>query len=152
MTAPRAVEDWEHQCQQFNHLLGASGLCRDCARAYAAQEVAEAQREVARLQKSMVNHFQTEHLEGDGPEIDRWKARCARLEVRLQRIKKICLVCFCFPRLTVLCSSLVDDLQGARDRIAVFQGYFWAHAWGCTLPTLCRAHEATKEKPQNAPS
>jgi hypothetical protein len=33
------------------------------------------QKENERLRASMVDHFQKEHIEGDGPEIDRWKAR-----------------------------------------------------------------------------
>jgi len=35
---------------------------------------------VSALESSMVRHFQEEHLAGDGPEIDRWKARVAELE------------------------------------------------------------------------
>lgn len=39
--------------------------------------------EVERLKVSMVNHFQREHLEGDGPEIDRWKRKVKRFQVTL---------------------------------------------------------------------
>ena len=35
---------------------------------------------VKEVEASMVSHFQREHLEGDGPEIDRWKARVRELE------------------------------------------------------------------------
>lgn len=33
-----------------------------------------------RLKQSMVDHFKNEHLAGDGPEIDRWKAEVAKLK------------------------------------------------------------------------
>lgn len=36
-----------------------------------------AEARVKELEQSMIGHFQREHLEGDGPEIDRWKARLA---------------------------------------------------------------------------
>ncbi len=36
--------------------------------------------EVERLKQSMVHHFQREHLAGDGPEIDRWRAEVAKLK------------------------------------------------------------------------
>jgi len=35
---------------------------------------------VKELEVSMILHFQKEHLEGDGPEIDRWKRRVKELE------------------------------------------------------------------------
>lgn len=36
--------------------------------------------EVERLKQSMADHFKNEHLAGDGPEIDRWKAAVAKLK------------------------------------------------------------------------
>ncbi len=35
--------------------------------------------EIERLKESMAKHFHTEHLSGDGPEIDRWKAKAKSL-------------------------------------------------------------------------
>lgn len=39
--------------------------------------LAESRRSLERVEASMVRHFQEEHIAGDGPEIDRWKARLA---------------------------------------------------------------------------
>ena len=40
------------------------------------------QQRITELEASMIRHFQEEHLEGDGPEIDRWK-RVLRTSVML---------------------------------------------------------------------
>lgn len=40
----------------------------------------EKQARIEALEQSMVDHFQNEHLAGDGPEIDRWKRRVEALE------------------------------------------------------------------------
>lgn len=44
--------------------------------------VATLQQENERLKQSMVQHFSEEHLAGDGPEIDYWKAQNRQLEQR----------------------------------------------------------------------
>jgi hypothetical protein len=61
--------------QEANSLYhGADATVTDLDNKLAASEArAEA------LQKSMAEHFQRDHLSGDGPEIDRWKARAAKL-------------------------------------------------------------------------
>ncbi len=41
--------------------------------------------EIERLKESMAKHFHTEHLSGDGPEIDRWKAKCREAEASLEK-------------------------------------------------------------------
>lgn len=45
-----------------------------------------AEAEVVRLKRSMTDHFDRDHLAGDGPEIDRWKARVAALTDALREI------------------------------------------------------------------
>ena len=37
-----------------------------------------------KLREDIANHFATEHLAGDGPEIDRWKAKCDKLAAKLK--------------------------------------------------------------------
>lgn len=39
---------------------------------------------IEELEASMTRHFSEEHLAGDGPEIDRWKAKYQELEAALQ--------------------------------------------------------------------
>jgi len=41
-----------------------------------------AEREIGRLKTSMAEHFQRDHLAGDGPEIDRWRTRVKVLEAQ----------------------------------------------------------------------
>lgn len=45
--------------------------------------------EVARLKTSMAEHFQRDHLAGDGPEIDRWKARVRELEAQIETARQL---------------------------------------------------------------
>jgi hypothetical protein len=65
-----------------------SGQCPSCGfdidglRAEAAR-LAE---RVKELQQSMVRHFSEEHLEGDGPESERWKAKTRTAESRASRL------------------------------------------------------------------
>jgi hypothetical protein len=47
-------------------------------------EQAEARARLAVVEDSMVRHFQEEHIAGDGPEIDRLKARLARIVAALE--------------------------------------------------------------------
>lgn len=49
---------------------------------------AELRAEVERLKASMIGHFQREHLEGDGPEIDRWRLRGKDAEAAADRLLK----------------------------------------------------------------
>lgn len=44
--------------------------------------IQQIEQENERLKQSMVQHFSEEHLAGDGPEIDRWKAQNRQLEQR----------------------------------------------------------------------
>ncbi len=46
-----------------------------------------------RLRVSLVEHFQREHIEGDGPEIDRWKARIDAALVLHREIQGYCRAC-----------------------------------------------------------
>jgi hypothetical protein len=50
---------------------------------YTSEDVYALVAEVERLKASMVEHFQREHLEGDGPEIDRWKREVERLKAAI---------------------------------------------------------------------
>jgi len=52
-----------------------------------AEETAKLQSELAEAQHSMARHFTEEHLGGDGPEIDRYKARNKWLEAELKEAR-----------------------------------------------------------------
>lgn len=45
---------------------------------------------VSQLEASMVSHFQREHLEGDGPEIDRWRLQTAALREEIEDLHAQC--------------------------------------------------------------
>jgi rubrerythrin len=45
--------------------------------------------DLERVEDSMVRHFQEEHLAGDGPEIDRWKARAKQAEAERDRFEQL---------------------------------------------------------------
>jgi hypothetical protein len=66
---------WKHSTQP-PELVGAM---RQLLEAYDRLEA-----RVKELEASMVGHFQREHLEGDGPEIDRWKCKVDQLRRDLQ--------------------------------------------------------------------
>jgi len=46
------------------------------------------QERIERLETSMVNHFVEYHLEGDGPEIDRWRAKAKQLEAKIEELER----------------------------------------------------------------
>ena len=46
-----------------------------------------AESKVKELQDSMVSHFQRQHLEGDGPEIDRWRFKLKAAEAEVEQLK-----------------------------------------------------------------
>lgn len=47
------------------------------------------QEKIEELETSMILHFQKEHLEGDGPEIDRWKRMVKQLTEGVEKLDKI---------------------------------------------------------------
>lgn len=54
--------------------------CLDCAKHSYDNDMSKLRDENQRLKQSMMQHFSEEHLAGDGPEIDRWKAQNRQLE------------------------------------------------------------------------
>lgn len=46
----------------------------------------EYEREIERLKKSMEEHFIRDHLEGDGPEIDRWRNQNKSLQAKVEEL------------------------------------------------------------------
>lgn len=52
------------------------------------QRIEGLEKEVEQLKDSMLRHFQDEHLAGDGPEIDRWKRRCAERDEHINALKE----------------------------------------------------------------
>ena len=54
----------------------------------ATREIERLEARVKEVEASMVSHFQREHLEGDGPEIDRWKAQVRDIEEVLAAEKR----------------------------------------------------------------
>lgn len=60
---------------------------QDEARREAEKERDEWKARVEAVNGSMLAHFQRDHIEGDGPEIDRWKRKVAALEEQLRQAK-----------------------------------------------------------------
>ena len=58
-----------------------NGACAKCAR----DTTKKVEDRLAEVNKSIIQYFQEEHLEGDGPEIDRWKARLAVVTYTIRR-------------------------------------------------------------------
>ena len=51
------------------------------------RDVGELNERINQLEVSMVGHFQREHLEGDVPEIGRWKMKHAEQAREIKRLK-----------------------------------------------------------------
>lgn len=79
----RAVaEAWEREQAQLTPPIFAGAMMvlkEESERQHDRADAAEAR--VKELERSIIGHFQREHLEGDGPDIDRWKARLRVLTV-----------------------------------------------------------------------
>lgn len=76
--AREARDNWAKQCNLASE-----------AQADALNNVTRLQEEVDRLKQSMVDHFKRDHLAGDGPEIDRWKARVQELEAQIETARQL---------------------------------------------------------------
>ena len=61
-----------------------------------------------KLREDIANHFATEHLAGDGPEIDRWKAKCDKLAVELDQERQ----------LRLYWKSKAEEIQSDNNKLA----------------------------------
>ena len=71
-------------CGYERELVSAVERERDEAR----EKLAKAESHVKEVEQSCLSHFLREHLEGDGPEIDRWRARGKALEAQVARLRE----------------------------------------------------------------
>ena len=53
----------------------------------ARERLAKAEARVREVEQSRLSHFQREHIEGDGLEIDRWRAKGKALEAQVARLR-----------------------------------------------------------------
>lgn len=78
--AEKEIKNGQNETAQIRRAYLHEKACKEAAE----QERDALRARVAQLEASMVSHFQRQHLDGDGPEIDRWRARVAELSKYLR--------------------------------------------------------------------
>ncbi len=99
--------------------------------------------EVKKLQDSMIRHFQREHLEGEGPEIDRWKRKLT--EQMREREKERTEMLAIADRIRLELDGQAREIERLKAEKAACPGCATQTLTKGRLPHSCDAARATWE-------